>query len=320
MAIPNIYAGPGKFYRNGKAYFADGENGEISFDIEQEKLEVASALTGFIRYNQGDAVGRIKLKPFSDWDLLPEIYPDYLGASHGASPGSVVIGSRLFGPDAAPIPGKIWVPGDGRSYTAVRTGILKPPSMHLGVGVPMFDEMEVMAVVDMSKKIGDAACLYTHVASGAADPGGDLEMANFVQGEWIGSWGAYTGMEAEEEWVIVPEVKYQLYKKQKVTILGKLISVRWMVKVRLVGPTHAQLTTALGLHNGRLVGSGFGTEDDLSLEHASGKSINFIGADVVGAGFEFGGQKLGTGEVGFVNSQLFEGGDGAPLIEFSADA
>jgi hypothetical protein len=64
---------------------------------------------------------------------------------------------------------------------------------------------------------------------------------------------------------------------------------------------------------------------DLALSGPNGKSITLKNADVVGAGFEFGGTRLGTGEIGFVNGMAFSGGGSGqngqavqPLLVFSA--
>jgi hypothetical protein len=326
MSVQTIYAGPGKLYTGGVAIWPETENGELKYEVDQEKLAVSSAMHGHLRHTQGDATGKISIKPLDNWGILGVVYLPCFGASVGAAAGLLAIGTRLHGDPAAPAASKLWTP-DGRMITVVRTGVSKPPEMHLGAGVALFSVMELSAIGDASKKVGDAAFLHTIAESGAADPGGVMAMGDFIRESWTGAWGAnagFTAMEAEEDWVVVPEIKWQFYKSQKVTRLAKLISAAWMIKARLVGPTQTQIDAAIGINNGRLLGSSFGSTppasagSDLVLTSLSGKTVTLKKADAVGEGFEFGGSKLGVGEVGFVNQVTFTAGAPDPLIVFSA--
>lgn len=316
-----LYAGPAKVYRGAKAFFPEGENGEAKFDVEQEKLPVASGMYGLMRYQQGDATGKITTKPFDNWGLLSALFPPYLGVSVGNTAGVLAIGTKGMGGGVANVPSAIWVPGDQRLYTATCSMIFKPPQMHLGVGKALYDSMDILCMGDPAKKLGDAGFLYTLVESGATDPGGQMTMEDFVRESWTGAWTGtgFDSFEAEEEFTIVPEVKWNVYKVGKLTRLVKLASVGFMVKARLVGPTHTQIDAAIGIHGGRLLGSSFGANGvDLVLTSASGKVITLKKADAVGVGFEFGGTKLGTGETGFVNAMTLTAGAADPLITFSA--
>jgi hypothetical protein len=121
------------------------------------------------------------------------------------------------------------------------------------------------------------------------------------------------------EWVITCEVKTQAYKIQRLTRLIKLVSVSFMAKARIVGPTHTVIDTAIGIHAGRTLGSSFAaTGHDLVLTSTDGKVITLKNADAVGVGFEFGGSALGTGETGFVTATTFTGGVANPMLTFSA--
>lgn len=320
MAAQTLYAGPAKCYRGAVGLFAEGENGDVKFEIDQEKLEVASAMHGHLRYQQGDVTGKITIKPFDNWGILAALFPPALGVSVGVTPGVLAIGTKGMGNPVTNVPTSIWVPGDTRIYVATCTMVYKPPQLHLGVGKALFDGMEILCMGDPAKKVGDASFLYTITETGAADPGGVMTMADFIRESWTAAWTGtgFTAIEAEEEFTLVPEIKWNVYKVQKLTRLVKLASVRFMVKGRLIGPTHTNIDAAIGIHGGRLLGSSFGASGtDLVLTSASGKVITLKNADAVGAGFEFGGSKLGTGEVGFVNAMTLTAGVAAPLLTFS---
>ena len=321
MSAETLYAGPAKVYRSTTAFFPEGENGDVKMEVEQEKLAVASAMHGHLRYQQGDATLKITLKPFDNWGLLSALFPPALGASVGATAGVLAIGTKLMGNGVTNVPTSVWVPGDARLYVAACTCITKPPTMHLGVGAALYDSMEIMGMGDPAKLLGAAGFLYTITESTGTDPGGAMTMTDFIRESWTAVWtgtGFTANVEAEDEFTLVPEVKVQAYKVGKLTRLVKLVSVRYMVKGRLVGPTHTNIDAAIGIHNGRLLGSSFGASGtDLVLTSRSGKVITLKNADAVGVGFEFGGTKLGTGETGFVNATTFTAGVADPLITFS---
>jgi hypothetical protein len=61
-----------------------------------------------------------------------------------------------------------------------------------------------------------------------------------------------------------------------------------------------------------------GAATDLVLSGPSAKTITLKNCEVkTNAGFEFGGQRLQTGECAFVRSVSFAGGVGAPVLLFS---
>src|ERR1035438_2320991 len=155
MASETLYAGPAKLYRGATGFFPEGENGEAKFDVEQEKLPVSSAMHGLLRYQQGNATGKITFKPCDNWGILGALYPAYMGVSVGATAGALVIGTKVAGLGTV-VPTKLWVPGDQRLYVASCTWISKLPQMHLGVGKALFDSMEIGCIGDPTKSLGAA--------------------------------------------------------------------------------------------------------------------------------------------------------------------
>ena len=141
-----------------------------------------------------------------------------------------------------------------------------------------------------------------------------------MNGHWTASWGAitgFTGMEAEDYFQLVPDVKYQFYTVQKLTRIAKLVSARFMVKFRPVGPTQTQLIGKIAAHStgAQLVE---GTATDFVMSGPFSKTVTLKNADIVGSGFDFGGTKLGSDEVGFLSGMTFSTGAPQPLLIFSA--
>ena len=320
------YSGPGKTYFNSVGLQAEGENGQIVATLEEKTNPVATSQFGRIGETLIDQTAKVAMTPFDNWGLLATLFPAFLGVTVGATTGALVIGTRPH--TAGNVPLKIWTP-DGRIYPFVRAAITKHPDIKLGPNTPLFGATEFTCLGDPTKNPGDSAFLVTGNAiteTGGSDPGGAMTMADFVRGNWTAAFGTLAGfggdggatLEAEDYWTITSEVKYSALTVQGVTRHMKLDSVAFMAKARLVGPTHTQLLTELLSHtSGSLFGSNTNAAD-LVLTGPSSKTVTLKQSEVKGAGFEFGGTKLGTGEVGFVNKMTFTAGAPQPLLIFSA--
>jgi len=317
----NIYSGPAKVYRGTTGFFPEGENGATKYEVKQEKIDRSSGFHGRVTSLQGNSVDVISTTPWDSWGNLGELFPAYLGVSVGARAGALVIGTRPHGAAAGDVTTKVWAL-DGRMITMARSAITKHPEIHLGVDKPLFGPIEITGILASAKKLGDAGAFRTYAASGAADPGGVFTMADFQAGAWTGAWGTTVGwggdggdtIEAEDEWVLSNDIKYSPLVVQKLVRGYKLDSVSFMAKVRPYGPTQAQIDTAI---NAGTLGKQF-SGGDLVLTGPNAKTITLKNAGVFGAGYEFGGTKLGNGEVGFVNTMVFTAGVPQPLVLFSA--
>jgi len=324
--MSTLYAGPGKVYMNGQALWPEGENGEIKAEVKQQALEVVSGFFGRVTALQGDAQAIISLTPFDNWSALPLLFPPYLGVSTGTTSGALGIGTRPHG--TTDVPAEVWTP-DGRSYTFPRAAVIKHPDLRLAIDRPLFGPIAIAAIIATGKSLGGAGALYTLTASGAADPGGQ-QGTDYTRGAWKGIWGTTPGfggasgdspIEAEDAWVILTDAKYSPLPVQQLVRGYKLDNVSFMAKVRPFGPTHAQIDAAIGVNAGRTLGAQFAnstTAADLVLSGPNSKTITLKNADVVGAGFEFGGTRLGTGELGFITTMTFTAGAPQPLLIFSA--
>jgi hypothetical protein len=322
-----IYAGPGKVYFNGVAIQANDTNGQIVSRTVQDADPAAVAMFGRIGYLQGNVVETIELTPFENWGLLKTLYPAYLGVTSGTQTGALVIGTRPHNPaGAADMPAKVYTP-DGRLYTFPHTAIIKHPDMHLGANQPLFGRMQLVNILATGSALGSAGAFHSVTESGAADPGGAFITSDFDRGAWYGAWGMEAGfggdggaaLEAKDGFTIHTAVKYSPLPVQKLVRAYKLDEVWFLCKGRLYGPTHTEITTATGINSNRVLGNFIPTSNaaDLLLTGPNSKTVTLKNADVVGAGFDFGGTKLGTDEVGFVSGMTFSGGVPQPLLIFS---
>jgi hypothetical protein len=320
------YTGPAKTYFNAVGMQANGAQGQVQANLLEKTSDVGTAQFGKIAETLDDATAEITLTPFDNWGLLRTLFPAYLGVTCGTDAGSLLIGTRPHG--SANAATKIWTP-DGRLYNFVRTAITQHPQLNLGNGEALFGAIKITALGDIAKNPGDDSFLLDSNAiteTGGADPGGAMTMADFVRGRWFGGWGTLAGfggdggdlMEAEEGWQLVPDIKYSPRTVQKVTRHMVLDSVAFMIKGRPVGPTQTQIAAAMLAHS---AGSRFGAGTNAANFVLTGpltKTITLANAEIKGAGFEFGGTKLGNGEVGFVGSISFTSGAPDVLLTFSA--
>jgi hypothetical protein len=323
-----IYAGPGKVYFNSVALQASEINGAIVAKTEQDTDPVAVSLFGRVGYLQGNVIETIELTPFDNWGILKTLFPAYLGVTVGSQTGALVIGTRPHNPGgAADSPARIYTP-DGRLYTFPHCAITRHPDLHLGANQPLFGPMQLTNIIATGVAMGSAGAFHSVTESGASDPGGAFSTGDVDRGAWYGAWGTAAGfggdggaaLEAEDGFTLKTVVKYSPLAVQKLVRAYKLDEVWFMIQGRLYGPTHTQITAATGINNNRLPGNYIptGNAADLILSGPNGKTVTLKNADAAGAGFHFGGTKLGTDDVGFVSGMTFSGGAPQPLLIFSA--
>lgn len=335
MSQAIIYAGTGKTYLcpggGSIALQAEGENGPIAIEVEEETAEIATALFGRHGEQLVNQQAELTTKPFDDWGLISTLYPSFLGVG-----SAVVINSRPHG--ASLVPARVWTP-DGRLYTFVRAAVVGHPSLHLGIAKGLFGDVRISCLTDRTVAFGAANCLFNTVTESAAAetaasaPGSVYAMAyptGFVRESWTGVWGAIAGfggapsavagvgtqpIQAEDEWTIDVQAKYSPLKVQGRVVDMKLDSVNFMAKTKPVGPAHTDILARIGSHT---QGQRLGSADLVLTSALSTKVITLKNAEVRGVGFKFGGTTLGTGEIAFVTGITFNAGAANPFITFSA--
>lgn len=325
MSLATLYSGPGKVYFQSKSFQADGENGAVQISVQEPTTKRASAMFGHMLETLDSQHGEVSVSPFDNWSLLPLLFPVQIGAStlSGANAAALLVGWDPH--TATKLPLQVWTP-DGRAYNAVRAAITQHPSLKLGNGQPLYGPAKFTLLGDPALSPGGSGFLFsgsTVTETGASDPGGAMTLSDFQNGTWTGTWGTVAGfgndgtspaMQAEDYWTVQTEAKYDMLTVQKCVRKMKLASARFMVRARLVGPQHSQLVARISTHTlGQTLGSAA-----LTLTGPSGRTVTLNNCEVVGAGFEFGGTKLGTGEIGFVTAMTFNAGAPGALIAFSS--
>jgi len=322
-----IYAGPGKLYFNNVAIQAADTNGKIVARTVQDADPVAASMFGRVGYLQGNVIETIELTPFDNWGILKTLFPAYLGVSGASQTGALVIGTRPHNPaGASDAAAKIYTP-DGRLYTFPHCAVTKHPDLHLGANKSMFGPMQLTNIIATGAAMGSADAFHSVTETGASDPGGAFITSDVDRGAWYGAWGTVAGfggdggapLEAENGFILKTAVKYSPLPVQQLVRAYKLDEVWFMVQGRLYGPTHTQITSMTGINNGRVLGNYIPTANaaDMVLTGPNGRTVTLKNADMVGAGFDFGGTKLGTDEVGFVSGITFSTGVPQPLLIFS---
>lgn len=347
MSAPKTYSGPGQVaYGNGgsltTSYIlqAEGENGVVKLDFQEKRTKRYTAMFGYMKSTIDDQMAKISLTPFDSWSILPALFPTYLGITTGGATttGGLQPGTRPhdFAGGGADVsnPTTIFTP-DGRLYTIARTAITKHPGLKLGVGMPLFTGMEITGLIPVTLAMGASSTLVAvtsetggsnNALSGSIPAYG---IPDFINGHWTGALGSLTGftaLDAEDGWEIMVDAKYSPLTVSKRTQHMKLDSVEIMAKARITGlntgtapqATHTEITAQVLAHT--LGGVLAGTPDDLVLTGPSSKTITLKDCEcyMEGSGFEFGGTKLGTGEVAFVTQLDFTTGATKPVLIFSA--
>ena len=356
MSAPQLYSGPGQvaYSFQSKNYIlqAEGENGAVKLEYQEKRTRRSSAMFGYMKSTLDDQTAKISVTPFDSWAILPAMFPTYLGINTGGATtnGGLNIGVRPHDSAAAATTGgapvvngqaatTIWTP-DGRLYTLSRSAIVRHPSLKLGVGMPLFGGLEILGLVPAANLIGPTSNLLTVLGDEGAAETAQVNNAtattvpaygvpDYINEHWTGALGSLSGLtalDAEDGWDISVDAKYSPLTQQKRTFHYKLDSVEVIAKARITGlqtastqqASHTVITQQILAHT--LGGVLTGTPDSLVLTGASsGKTItiNDVECYMEGSGFEFGGTKLGTGEVAFVTQLDFSTGATKPIMIFS---
>lgn len=334
MSAQTLYSGPGKV-RHSHAlgnfvFHAEGENGQVKLAVLEKRTARSSATFGYQRSTLDDQLMELTFTPFESWALLPVLFPTYLGVTSGtsgANAGKLVVGTRPHDFAANLVNGHalstVWTP-DQRLYSLYRTAITQHPNMKLGVGQPLFEGAKITGLWDAAAPTypGGTAANFLQYQTGIADPDTTGFTPDFVNGHWLATWGSdtnFANMEVEDFWTLSVSAKYSPLTVQKLTRHMKLDSVEFMIKGRVAGPTHDELLGYVLAHTlgGTITGTNAGT---VVLSGPSNKTITLNDAELFldNQGFEFGGTKLGTGEVAFVTKLDFSAGAPTPALIFSA--
>ena len=81
------YTGPAKTFINSVGLQANGAQGQVKFAITEKTTEAGTSQFGRVGETLDDATGEIDLTPFDNWNLLPTLFPTFLGVTTGVGTG-----------------------------------------------------------------------------------------------------------------------------------------------------------------------------------------------------------------------------------------
>jgi hypothetical protein len=302
IARSALVGGPAKLGFQTKTFFSIGD---IPLNVETETSDVETSMHGKVDEHRIDAICRVPVTPVGAWENLTTLFP-----AKFLSPAAN-IGARLFADADEPLA----IHSNNQDlYTIIAAAITKPPEIRLGTNESLFGEMEFTGVVGTGLDMESANSLYT-VQTGQAYSDATFAKDNIKRQRYTAAWAnlgvpaGFDSFQAEEGWVITPEVRVEPIKVQGRTVDFKLLSAAWMAKCKPVGPTGAQLAAALRVQgSGNPQGHRLGENSNDLVITGSGVSVTLKAAQLKTAGFIFGGKPLRNGEIGFVSTIGFTAG------------
>jgi len=230
--------GPCKLSDNGTIiYFEDG----LKITPTPTYRDVPSDVAGDHDQTLVDLVYKITGRPKAVWTsgyraaLLPTAYTNWTTAG-GLCCGSANRSLIVLGADA-------------NGFTFTRGCLTKMPDLFLGLGNPLYSEIEYTAYIGTGKVVTDTDAFYT--LNTTAWDQTDYPTANQEQLCTL-AWGAVTGWDtvyAQEGFKLTHEFKTTPIKQGNITVDQRIQSYRAMLSFTPQQPTTAQLLTAFGLQS-----------------------------------------------------------------------
>jgi hypothetical protein len=284
----------------GPAY-ASFNSQNIQF-AEDSTVEIASvtdvistSLYGDVDEIYKDLIVKATGRPlFYDTAALTTLFP-YLSAA---------VGTVYPGATAVPCN---WLSNNGDEIAIASAMIGKMPDLELGVDGPVLGPMEIWGLIPFGADPTTANAYYT-LSTGVSytNPAGP-GTAVLGRQEFTAAWGSATGwtsFQAQDKWTISHELKLEPIIIQGRTRAFRVTSYRVMAKCKPIGPTMAQISTAL-YSQGTGAAGGYRVSTNapsLIITGSSSMIITIAGAALKSAGYVFGGKPLRLGELGWVST------------------
>jgi hypothetical protein len=275
---------------------------QIVFDEVWDDVE--ASLYGMIDKTQKDALVKAAGTPlFYDTAQITTLWP-YLAATRGT----------LYptGGDTA----CAWNSNNGDVVTLTSALVTKMPDLELGVEGAVLGPMEITGIIGNADD-PSATAAYFSIATGESYSNPAVpNTAVLGRQEFTAAWGSISGFgsfQAQDKWTVSHELKLEPVVIQGRTRGFRFDSYRCMAKCKPLGPTIAQINSALYMQGtGAAGGYRLSTNAaNLVITGSSSMTITIGNAGLVSAGFMFGGKPLRQGELGWV-STLGIGSGGAP--------
>lgn len=284
--------GPCKLNDNGTIlYFEDG----VKITPTPTYRAIASDVAGEEDDTLVDLVYKITGRPKAVWSsgyrgaLLPSAYTNWTTA------GALLCGSAnrtvtVLGSDAA-------------GFTFTRGCLTKMPDLFLGLGQPLYGEIEYTCFVGTGKALTDTDAFYalnTTAWDQSDYPTGNQEQLCTM------AWGSVTGWDtvyAQEGFKLTHEFKTNAIKQGNITVDQRIQAYRPMLSFTPQEPTTTQLLAAFGLQG---ASAGIGTRKSANVNDAvitgTGISVTVKSAGVNKGQFLFDSKANRHGEFGMITA------------------
>jgi hypothetical protein len=284
--------GPCKLNDNGQViYFEDG----VKITPTPTYRDIASDVGGAQDQTLVDLVYKITGRPKAVWSsgyrgsLLPDAYINWTTAG-GLLCGSANRTVSVLGSDA-------------NGFTFTRGCLTKMPDLYLGLGNPLYGEIEYTAYVGTGKALTDVDAFYalnTTAWSQADYPTTNQEQLCTM------AWGAVTGWDtvfAQEGFKLTHEFKTTAVKQGNITVDQRIQAYRAMLSFTPEEPTTTQLLAAFGLQG---ASNGIGTRRSANVNDAvvtgTGISVTVKNAGMNKGQFVFDSKANRHGEFGMITA------------------
>lgn len=243
-----------------------------------------------------DMTWTISGRPMAVWSagyrasLLPTAYLNF-----------TVGGARIIGAAnrAVQIDG-----ADGERYVFHRAALTKMPELFLGLGAPLYGDVEFTAFIKTAAAFTDADAFYTQT-TGETWSQSDFPTSH-QEALCTAAWGAVTGwttVYSEDGFTIAHELVLQDVKQGNVTVDKRIVSYRAGAMFKPQGPTSAQLLSALQTQG---TSKGIGTRRSTNAANfvitGSGISATLPSTNLNKGSFQFSSKTNRHGEWGMITS------------------
>lgn len=193
---------------------------------------------------------------------------------------------------------------DGERYAFHRAALTKMPELFLGLGAPLYGDVEFTAFGKTSGAFTDADFFYTHT-TGQTWSQSDFPTSH-QEALCTAAWGAVTGwttVYSEDGFKIAHELGLADVKQGNVTVDKRIVSYRAGAMFKPQGPTSAQILSALQSQG---ASKGIGTRRSTNAADfvitGSGISATVESANLNKGSFQFSNKLSRHGEWGMINS------------------
>lgn len=315
----SLVSGPAKIVF-GDAVMFSKEDFDVA--IEKETMEVKTSAHGKVGERAIDVKAECSFTPEGRWTstFIDAIWTPY---------ANKVIGESIIGDTDKPL---VMYGADGEVHTILAAGITKLPDVILSATKTLVGNITFNGV----RKVGDydwesADSLYTIGTGGAAGfVDSTFDPLNIKTQPYLGTWGAiggFVGFDTEDGWTVSFDVQTAERKTDRHGLLDlRFVSIAVMAKCVPIGPTSAQILSALEVQGGRARGYDLGDNaadyvDELTIVGDDGTTyVTIPSASLKTAGYRFGPTVLRNREIGFVAARTFSAGAQQALFTLGAPA